>query len=50
MHVSSKAEVKAIPDHAFDVGFSKFYQTTDGNILAVPSGTTVPPEWTLLSD
>ena len=47
--VESVEDVAQIPDHHFDVGFSEYYMVDD-EIVAVPSGTSVPEEWELVGD
>ena len=47
--VESVEDVAQIPDHHFDVGFSEYYMVDD-EIVAVPSGTSVPDEWKLVCD
>lgn len=50
MNIESKADVEAIPDRAYDGGFNEYYETDDGEQVAVPAGSTVPSEWTLIAD
>lgn len=50
MEVESKADADRIPDAAYRVGFNDYYETPEGDFVAVPNGTTVPGDWILVSD
>jgi hypothetical protein len=48
--IETAEEAREIPLEHFRVGFNDYYMTDDGEEVAVPNGTEVPDEWTLLSD
>lgn len=50
MEVTCVEDVRSIDESAYNVGFNDYYETPDGEQVAVPNGTDVPDEWVLVSD